>query len=77
MGVCNFGLGVRNLFWLSNLALFTHKLRGHHTQYNSFYSMALKLQHPFTLIAAGPNASVGSTFMICLLECNKELCDTV
>ena len=37
--------------------------------------MTLKLQHPFTLIVAGPSSCGKSTFVIRLLECRKQLCD--
>jgi septin family protein len=37
--------------------------------------MTLKLQHPFTLIAAGTNSCGKSTFVIRLLECREELCN--
>jgi septin family protein len=37
--------------------------------------MTLKLQHPFTLIVAGPSSSGKSTFAITLLECREQLCD--
>jgi len=36
--------------------------------------MTLKLQHPFTLIVAGPSSSGKSTFVIRLLECKEQLC---
>lgn len=39
--------------------------------------MTLKLQHPFTLIVAGPSSCGKSTFVIRLLECREQLCDTV
>jgi len=39
--------------------------------------MALKLQHPFTLIVAGPRSCGTSTFVIRLLECREHLCDIV
>jgi hypothetical protein len=39
--------------------------------------MTLKLQHPFTLIVAGPSACGKSTFVIKLIECREQLCDTV
>ena len=39
--------------------------------------MTLKLQHPFTLIVAGPNSCGKSTFVIRLIECRKHLCDVV
>jgi ABC-type phosphate transport system ATPase subunit len=39
--------------------------------------MTLKLQHPFTLIVEGPSACGKSTFVITLLECREQLCDTV
>jgi hypothetical protein len=39
--------------------------------------MTLKLQHPFTLIVAGPNSCSKSTFLIRLLECREQLCDVV
>ena len=38
--------------------------------------MTLKLQHPFTLLVAGPSRCVKSTFVIRLLECREQLCDT-
>jgi len=38
--------------------------------------MTLKLQHPFTLFVAGPSSCGKSTFVIRLLECKKQLCDT-
>ena len=37
--------------------------------------MTLNLQHPFTLIVAGPNSCVKSTFVIRLLEYREQLCD--
>jgi septin family protein len=37
----------------------------------------LKLQHPFTLIVAGPSSCGKSTFVIKLLECREQLCDIV
>jgi septin family protein len=37
--------------------------------------MTLKLQHPFTLIVAGPSSCGKSTFVIRLLECREQLCD--
>jgi predicted ATPase len=37
--------------------------------------MTLKLQHPLTLIFAGPNSCGKSTFVIRLLECMEQLCD--
>ena len=39
--------------------------------------MTLKLQHPFTLIVAGPSCCGKSTFVIRLLECREQLCDIV
>jgi len=39
--------------------------------------MTLKLQHPFTLIVAGPSSCGKSTFVIKLLECREQLCDIV
>lgn len=39
--------------------------------------MTLKLQHPFTLIVAGPSSCGKSTFVIRLLQCREQLCDTV
>ena len=39
--------------------------------------MTLKLQHPFTLIVAGPSSCGKSTFVIRLLECRDRLCDIV
>jgi len=39
--------------------------------------MTLKLQHPFTLIVAGPCNCGKSTFEIRLLECRDQLCDVV
>jgi hypothetical protein len=39
--------------------------------------MTLKLQHPFTLIVAGPSACGKSAFVIRLLECREQLCDIV
>ena len=39
--------------------------------------MTLKLQHPFTLIVAGPSSCGKSTFVIKLLECREQLCDVV
>ena len=39
--------------------------------------MTLKLQHPFTLIIAGPSCCGKSTFVIPLLECREQLCDIV
>jgi len=38
--------------------------------------MILKLQHPFTLIVAGPSSCGKSTFVIRLLDCREQLCDT-
>jgi len=38
--------------------------------------MTLKLQHPFTLLVAGPSSCGKSTFVIRLLECREQLCDT-
>ena len=43
----------------------------------SFYSMTLKLQHPFTLIVAGTSSCGKSTFVIRLIECREQLCDVV
>ena len=37
--------------------------------------MTLKLQHPFTLIVAGPSSCGKSAFVIRLLECREQLCD--
>jgi septin family protein len=37
--------------------------------------MTLKLQHPFTLIVAGPSSCGKSTFVIKLLEFREQLCD--
>jgi len=37
--------------------------------------MTLKLQHPFTLIVAGPSSCGKSTFVIRLFECREQLCD--
>ena len=37
----------------------------------------MKLQHPFTLIVAGPSCCGKSTFVIRLLECREQLCDVV
>jgi ABC-type lipoprotein export system ATPase subunit len=37
--------------------------------------MTLMLQHPFTLIVAGPSSCGKSTFVIRLLECREQLCD--
>jgi uridine kinase len=39
--------------------------------------MTLQLQHPLTLIVAGPSACGKSTFVIRLLECRNQLCNTV
>jgi hypothetical protein len=39
--------------------------------------MTLILQHPFTLIVAGHSACGKSTFVIRVLECREQLCDTV
>ena len=39
--------------------------------------MTLTLQHPFTLIVAGPSSCGKSTFVIRLLECMEQLCDIV
>jgi len=39
--------------------------------------MTLKLQHPFTLIVAGPSSCGKITFVIKLLECREQLCDVV
>jgi hypothetical protein len=39
--------------------------------------MTLKLQHPFTLIVAGPSSCGKSTFVIRLLEYKEQLCDIV
>ena len=39
--------------------------------------MTLKLQHPFILLVAGPSSCGKSTFVISLLECREQLCDTV
>ena len=39
--------------------------------------MKLKLQHPFTLIVAGPTSCGKSTFVIRLIECREQLCDIV
>ena len=39
--------------------------------------MTLKLQHPITLIVAGPSSCGKSTFVIRLLECREQLCDIV
>jgi len=41
----------------------------------SFYSVSLKLQHPLTLIAAGPSSCSKSTFVIRILEYTEQLCD--
>jgi len=38
--------------------------------------MTLKLQHPFTLLVAEPSSCGKSTFVIRLLECREQLCDT-
>jgi len=45
--------------------------------YKSFYIMTLKLQHPFTLIVAGPNSCGKSKLVIRLIECREPLCDIV
>ena len=37
----------------------------------------MKLQHPFTLIVAGPSSCGKSTFVIRLIECREQLCDVV
>ena len=39
--------------------------------------MARKMQHPFTLIVAGPSSCGKSTFVIRLLKCSEQLCDVV
>jgi hypothetical protein len=39
--------------------------------------MRLKLQHPITLIVAGQSACGKSIFVIKLIECREQLCDTV
>ena len=39
--------------------------------------MTLKLQHPFTLIVAGPSSCGKSTFVIRLLEYKEQLSDIV
>ena len=39
--------------------------------------MTLKLEHPFTLIVAGPSSCVKSSFVIRLLEHKEQLCDIV
>jgi len=39
--------------------------------------MTLKLQHPFTLLVAGSSSCGKSTFVIRLLECREQLCETV
>jgi predicted AAA+ superfamily ATPase len=39
--------------------------------------MTLKLQHPFTIIVAGPRSYGKTTFVIRLLECREHLCDIV
>jgi hypothetical protein len=36
--------------------------------------MTLKLQHPFTLIFAGPSSCGKFTFVIRLLECREQIC---
>ena len=33
------------------------------------------MQHPFTLIVAGPSSCGKSTILIRLLECREQLCD--
>jgi len=38
--------------------------------------MTFKLKHPFTLIVAGRSCCGKSTFVIRLLECREQLCDT-
>ena len=37
--------------------------------------MTSKLQHPFTLIVAGPSSCGKSTFVIRLLDCREQFCD--
>jgi hypothetical protein len=39
--------------------------------------MTHTLQHPFTLKVAGPSACGKPAFVIRLLECREQLCDTV
>jgi hypothetical protein len=39
--------------------------------------MSLKLQHPFTILVAGPSSCGKTTFVIRLLECREQLCDSV
>jgi len=39
--------------------------------------MTLKLQHPVTLMVAGPSSCGKLTFVIGLLECKEKLCDIV
>jgi hypothetical protein len=46
-------------------------------RYNSFQSVALKLQRPFTLIVAAPSSCGKSTLVIRLLECREQICDIV
>ena len=47
------------------------------THFTLFWSMTLKLQHPFTLIVAWPSSYGKSTFVIRLLECREQLSDNV
>jgi len=63
------------LFIYLFIYLFTN--RGALTHHNSFHSVTLKLQHPFTRIVAGPSSCGKSTFVIRLLECSEQLCDIV
>jgi septin family protein len=39
--------------------------------------MTLKLQYPFTLMVVGQSACGKPTFVIKLIECREQLCDTV
>jgi HrpA-like RNA helicase len=39
--------------------------------------MTLKLQHPFTLIVAGPTGCGKSTFVTKFIECSDKLCDVL
>jgi hypothetical protein len=46
------------------------------TYHCSFWIMTLKLQHPLTLIVAASSACGKPSFVITLLECREQLCDT-
>jgi predicted AAA+ superfamily ATPase len=39
--------------------------------------MTLKLQHPFIILVAGVSSCGKTTFLIRLLECREQLCDSV